>query len=209
MNSLKKIVNKISHVKSVFTPADKYNELVDSLNTSNDYLQYLKYKSPIAAFYPGLYSLKTSPIFNFIQRKSYQLLTESTSISLNSIVRKIVINDTNTAKTLTINQPIGDYLTSNLISFTGELSDVDYIEGSVINGYKYTLDDVNTYHGSILTVLLDNTKATTGNDLTLALFAGTGLTVNGNDSLVVAAGNVGKFEIVVTTPTTAKVCRVY
>ena len=32
MNKLKKIVNKISHLKSVFTPADKYNDLVDNLN---------------------------------------------------------------------------------------------------------------------------------------------------------------------------------
>ena len=32
MNKLKKIVNKISHLKSVFTPADKYNDLVDNIN---------------------------------------------------------------------------------------------------------------------------------------------------------------------------------
>ena len=32
MNKLKKIVNKISHLKSVFTPADKYNELIDNHN---------------------------------------------------------------------------------------------------------------------------------------------------------------------------------
>lgn len=32
MNKLKKIVNKISSLKSVFTPADKYNDLVDNLN---------------------------------------------------------------------------------------------------------------------------------------------------------------------------------
>lgn len=209
MTNLKKIVNKISHLKSVFTPADKYNDLVDVLNPSNDYLEYLKNRSPLISFYPGLYTLKTSPVFAFIQKKLYQLLTASTSISLSSISRKIVINDTDTAKTITINQPIGDYLTQNSMSFTGEVSDVDYIEGSVINGYKYTLDDINTFYGSIITVLLDNTKATTGNNLTLALFNGTGLTVNGSDSLVVEAGNVGKFEIVVTSPTTAKVCRVF
>ena len=32
MNSLKKITNKISSLKSVFTPADKYNELIDNHN---------------------------------------------------------------------------------------------------------------------------------------------------------------------------------
>ena len=32
MNKLKKIVNKISSLKSVFTPADKYNELIDNHN---------------------------------------------------------------------------------------------------------------------------------------------------------------------------------
>lgn len=32
MNKLKKIVNKVSHLKSVFTPADKYNDLVDNIN---------------------------------------------------------------------------------------------------------------------------------------------------------------------------------
>ena len=72
-------------------------------------------------------------------------------------------------------------------------------------------DEYKTFQG-ILAFYVDNTKATTGNNYTIA-FSDSSISVNGTDSLVVSSGTVGKFELYMyydgAGAYKGKVCRVY
>ena len=198
MNKLKKIVNKISHLKSVFTPADKYNELVDILNESNNLILFLRnyaisYMSALS--YSGIIVTQTG----ILSKKGYLPVGSYHNCKLDLLIRYTIKNDTNTLDTVTINQSVAEFiaLLSNIKS--------GYENDTII----YTQESADSFIGATFNILLDNTIATTTNTLTLNLGTNTGLTVNGADSLVVSAGNVGKFEVVITSATTAKICRVY
>ena len=198
MINLKKITNKISSLKSVFTSAEKYNEIVDAINGSNDYLTFLQNKSIVACTSMGS-ALAIKLHRGIIFKRQLAEITVGSDTNLSTLLYKVVKNGTNTAKTITITQTVSIFLTTFLLSYDGYIN----------NNYTYVLEDVSSFIGSTFSILLDNTVGTTNSNLTLALGADTGLTVNGSDSLVVSAGNVGKFEIVITSATTAKVCRVY
>ena len=72
-------------------------------------------------------------------------------------------------------------------------------------------NEYQTFQG-IVTFYVDNTKATTGNNYTIA-FSDSSISVNGTDSLVVSSGTVGKFELYMyydgAGEYKGKVCRVY
>ena len=198
MINLKKITNKISSLKSVFTSAEKYNEIVDAINGSNDYLTFLQNKSIVACTSMGS-ALAIKLHRGIIFKRQLAEITVGSDTNLSTLLYKVVKNGTNTAKTITITQTVSIFLTTFLLSYDGYIN----------NNYTYVLEDVSSFIGSTFSILLDNTVGTTNSNLTLALGADTGLTVNGSDSLVVSAGNVGKFEIVITSVKKAKVCRVY
>ena len=200
MNSLKKITNKISNLKSVFTPADKYNELIDVLNTSDDYLYFLKSASALIAFSLTTGgAIKTKGVYPIFFRRNYTFFNENINVELKALSHIMYISNNDSPLTITITENIGDFIIANLNNY------VNYTNNTFIK----STDDVTTFIGATFPIILNNIHSTSTNTLTLNLGTNTGLTVNGTDSLVVAAGTVGKFEVVITSATTAKVCRVY
>ena len=197
MNKLKKIVNKISHLKSVFTPADKYNELVDILNTSNDLLTFLKTHSIVSQ--SGLAYTSIVMQSGVLFKRGYQNITSDFSFPLHTLCSDMIKNNSDTSKTITINESIAEFIT--VLGLVRK----DYKNDAIV----YAQNSPSSFIGASFNIILDNTIGTTTHTLTLDLGTDTGLTVNGSDSLEVAAGTVGKFEVVITSATTAKVCRVY
>ena len=119
-------------------------------------------------------------------------LTTDTGIDIRNLVERGFTATTDSAKTITINNHI--------------FNTISNIAGSV--NFTYT-----EWIGAQLDFIIDNTIATGTNHITIALSA-TGLSVNGADSLVVNAGTIGKFAVIVTDPIvgdagTAKICRVF
>lgn len=120
------------------------------------------------------------------------LLTTDTGADIRNLVERGFKATTDSAKTITINNHI-----FNTISNIAGSTDFTYTE----------------WIGAQLDFIIDNTVATGTNHITIALSA-TGLSVNGTDSLVVNAGTIGKFAVIVTDPITgdtgtAKICRVF
>ena len=119
-------------------------------------------------------------------------LTTNTGTDICNLVERGFKATTDSAKTITINNHI--------------FNTISNIAGSV--NFTYT-----EWIGAQLDFIIDNTIATGTNHITIALSA-TGLSVNGADSLVVNAGTIGKFAVIVTDPIvgdagTAKICRVF
>ena len=119
-------------------------------------------------------------------------LTTDTGADIRNLVERGFKATTDSAKTITINNHI--------------FNTISNIAGSTTLTYTEWL-------GAQLDFIIDNTIATGTNHITIALSA-TGLSVNGTDSLIVNAGTIGKFAIIVTDPITgdtgtAKICRVF
>ena len=119
-------------------------------------------------------------------------LTTDTGTDIRNLVERGFKATTDSAKTITINNPI--------------FNTISNIAGSTTFTYTEWL-------GAQLDFIIDNTIATGTNHITIALSA-TGLSVNGTDSLIVNAGTIGKFAVIVTDPITgdtgtAKICRVF
>ena len=119
-------------------------------------------------------------------------LTTDTGTDIRNLVERGFKATTDSAKTITIN----NYILNTIQNIAGSV-DLTYTE----------------WIGAQLDFIIDNTIATGTNHITIALSA-TGLSVNGTDSLVVNAGTVGKFAVIVTNPIvgdtgTAKICRVF
>ena len=87
MNKLKKIVNKISHLKSVFTPADKYNDLVDNINELTTVVEELSNNSGGG----GTTDLFTNTnAYQFVKTNSTNDGLESQDLFLNTFASKFV-----------------------------------------------------------------------------------------------------------------------
>ena len=111
-------------------------------------------------------------------------LSESGTISSEYLGQFRIVNDSTNALTVTINGSV-----NNIVTYYGVITDIFNIS-----------------------FIVDNTRATTGNNLTL-VFSDPSFSVNGTDSLVVSSGNMAKFELCVSYDGNgkgyAKVCRVY
>ena len=134
----------------------------------------------------GNLAYKTFAAFgNIINGFNASYLTGSSTISVETLSEYTLANETTNALTINIGGSV-----DNLVNYHGVVSS-----------------------NATLAFIVDNTKATTGNNFTIA-FSDPTFSVNGTDSLVVSSGNVGKFEIYIyydnlNTVRKAKVCRVY
>lgn len=92
MNKLKKIVNKISSLKSVFTPADKYNELIDNHNELITVVEELSNNSGGG----GTTDLFTNTTASeFVKTNSTNDGLESEDLFLNTTASKVVKTNSN------------------------------------------------------------------------------------------------------------------